>query len=842
MSDRVTEGPQSRIEVSPFRWLLRRWYLLIPVALSLLTWWTPNFFSPNTIIDFADLSYPLVPSNIVQIYLHTWGFQGSGSPNSYLAPLPLWLLNSGVVSSGIPLWIANRIFVAILPLTLTGWSAYYLARSVIEGENSKPGAIVAMVFAMLSPTLGQTILFQISMAGFLLLLGSLIRGLRKDKIQARHLLLSVAGSVMLAQAPITMYLGLLVISIVLVLLVVSRYLVLTTAKAEFFGLALVCCVLANAYWLLPLGMSLTTQSVAQIGYRSALQGASQSGLAILQGYRPFASLDWVLRLVIANPVASVYSWYSSPLIVGLNFAVCATAYAAVVISRRNRSVIAFAVTGLILTLGATTIHYPQIALVYEFLTVHLPGFVIVYAPGYWLLFLAMVYAVLLGMTTACVLDKIEVNARLGKTARTLRRVSGRIALCAALFLMIGSYAYVPLVGVPNPTIFGNHTPYGNHVSAFVVPSEYNELRNLLANDSACGCKLLVLPLQGGSYMIYSWYSDYNLPDIASFVSPIPIVGQISATFPILQNITAALDQNRPDLAARLMGMASIKYVLIHFDTLNVSPITLQAPSPYSNETALPYNREIGNSTYFNRVLAGNQFALYEISPSDEPIIITSAGVKLFADTVLPVPAPPDAIRFAANYSGTTYADALAQLRPGMTMKEYTEAVVASTTVSPLSTVASHAAALWTFNQTNGTELRDLSGNENDGVLVGSPEWSTDGTCFSGSCLKFGGGAGSYVVVPDSESLRITTGFTISTWIRLDSCNKEAISYVISKGLDSTNNWSLALTQGECYPEVIYFDGTSNQVATGNNPILPGEWHLLTATWDGSPFVFTMTAC
>lgn len=68
--------------------------------------------------------------------------------------------------------------------------------------------------------------------------------------------------------------------------------------------------------------------------------------------------------------------------------------------------------------------------------------------------------------------------------------------------------------------------------------------------------------------------------------------------------------------------------------------------------------------------------------------------------------------------------------------------------------------VWLFDEGEGDIAADSSGNENNGELMGDPEW-VDGKF--GNALEFDG-ASSYVSVPDSESLNPTTAITLGAWI------------------------------------------------------------------------------
>ena len=77
----------------------------------------------------------------------------------------------------------------------------------------------------------------------------------------------------------------------------------------------------------------------------------------------------------------------------------------------------------------------------------------------------------------------------------------------------------------------------------------------------------------------------------------------------------------------------------------------------------------------------------------------------------------------------------------------------------------HTVLLYTFEAGAGKTLKDLSGNGNDGELMG-PKW---GEGNPGGGLTFGGNAPrDFVEIPDSESLDLVEGLTVEMWLYLEA--------------------------------------------------------------------------
>lgn len=77
----------------------------------------------------------------------------------------------------------------------------------------------------------------------------------------------------------------------------------------------------------------------------------------------------------------------------------------------------------------------------------------------------------------------------------------------------------------------------------------------------------------------------------------------------------------------------------------------------------------------------------------------------------------------------------------------------------------HTVLLYTFETGAGKTVKDLSGNKNDGELMG-PKW---GEGNPGGGLVFeGNGPRHFVEIPDSDSLDLAEGLTVEMWLYLEA--------------------------------------------------------------------------
>jgi hypothetical protein len=147
-----------------------------------------------------------------------------------------------------------------------------------------------------------------------------------------------------------------------------------------------------------------------------------------------------------------------------------------------------------------------------------------------------------------------------------------------------------------------------------------------------------------------------------------------------------------------------------------------------------------------------------------------------------------------------------------------------------------------FDEGSGDTVSDLSGNGNDGMLVGNPEWVKG---KYGNALKFNGEENSnYVEVPDDPTLNPATEITCSAWIYFDTFfgSGGIISKYIGSGsqrsytIHTHHDNALALG-ADISSDGVYSAGvTAVSVGTEAETLKEGEWQHIAMTFKAGEFV------
>ncbi|MEV0228470.1 LamG-like jellyroll fold domain-containing protein [Nonomuraea sp. NPDC050786] len=135
-------------------------------------------------------------------------------------------------------------------------------------------------------------------------------------------------------------------------------------------------------------------------------------------------------------------------------------------------------------------------------------------------------------------------------------------------------------------------------------------------------------------------------------------------------------------------------------------------------------------------------------------------------------------------------------------------------------------AAYGMNEGTGTTVADSSGKSNTGTLSNAT-WSNSGKY--GKALSFNG-TNAYVNIPDSTTLRLTTGMTLEAW--LNPATATGYRTALIKQHASGNAYALWANADNNQPYTEIVTGT-DQGLLGTASLPVNTWTHLTATYDGA---------
>ena len=138
------------------------------------------------------------------------------------------------------------------------------------------------------------------------------------------------------------------------------------------------------------------------------------------------------------------------------------------------------------------------------------------------------------------------------------------------------------------------------------------------------------------------------------------------------------------------------------------------------------------------------------------------------------------------------------------------------------------AAWWPFDEGEGNVAYDATGNGNDGVFNGDPQWVPG---VLGSALEFNGD--DYLNCGNGPTLQIRDAITMALWFNVEAFQTEWEAF-FSKGDDS---YRASRGDGTGNATHMGISGTSvgggNGYFNGTVIITGGEWHHYASTYDGA---------
>ncbi len=155
--------------------------------------------------------------------------------------------------------------------------------------------------------------------------------------------------------------------------------------------------------------------------------------------------------------------------------------------------------------------------------------------------------------------------------------------------------------------------------------------------------------------------------------------------------------------------------------------------------------------------------------------------------------------------------------------------------TPLFAALEGLVAYLTFDEGEGGEVKDTSGNGHDGVIK-EATW-TDG--HMGKGLLFSGQSNTEAVeIKDADDLDGTSALTLTVWARIDGMGSSNYPRLMSKGHEHTWTWMIDGAAGTYLRLTLNLPAEAT--ATDNSTPLLGlfnEFHHYAVTWDGELVIF-----
>src|SRR4051794_2427229 len=140
--------------------------------------------------------------------------------------------------------------------------------------------------------------------------------------------------------------------------------------------------------------------------------------------------------------------------------------------------------------------------------------------------------------------------------------------------------------------------------------------------------------------------------------------------------------------------------------------------------------------------------------------------------------------------------------------------------------AAGAVASYAFSEGTGTVAADKSGNGNQAVLS-NVKWTSgrfgNGVAFNGSS--------SLAQVAESASLDLSTGMTLSAWVKASSGQTGSHTLVAKTRAGGGFPYGLEVSSGK--PQGFARMSSGRSTATGPDALTAGRWVFVAVTYDGS---------
>jgi hypothetical protein len=137
-------------------------------------------------------------------------------------------------------------------------------------------------------------------------------------------------------------------------------------------------------------------------------------------------------------------------------------------------------------------------------------------------------------------------------------------------------------------------------------------------------------------------------------------------------------------------------------------------------------------------------------------------------------------------------------------------------------------AWWKFDEAEGGEAADSSGNNIIGTLSGNPQWQPSGGKVGGA-MAFDGD-GDFIDCGHNEGLNITGAVTIAAWIKLSKSTDD--QKIAGNQDDISGGYKLSIFSDKAEFEVRDSGNAlrNNRFVNGGTILQPGVWYHIVGTY------------
>jgi hypothetical protein len=505
------------------------------------------------LLNLGDSLFPFFPPERLRQLLYVWNDHNilGKDDTALVSQLPWSGLAALLDKIGVPLWLINRLWF-VLPFLLLGLAMSFLS-GVIFGREKKISRLIATLFFMFNPfTLnlvsGSNIL-TLSFAAGVFVFGLFVRGLEKEKVEFRDVVLLGLSSVLAAANLVVLVMMLLLCFFYLLFFtLVNRRNRPRLRRALLYSSFLILYSLfVNSWWLLPF-----VSQVLHPGYFSTLF-ASGTDVGTLEFTAQFTSLFDVARLFYGMaPTAnfSISHYYHYLLAPTMMMVLVTLIFVVSLFRKKTKWEVFFLVLAWVSVILASGTR-PPFGFVYQFLWDHIPYFHIFRTTNRFNLWTMISYSILLGFLYQHLKEFFTKHHR-------------RPFILYSLFFILTSI-FLTAWPLLSGNIYGQLQPHQ-------IPDDYYQLREFLQQQEG-DFRVLSLPFKDW-LTPYSWSAPFDMQEILIDFSSKDVVVNTPGYLLDLMNRDIREDDpiyamvylypQRPEAldALRLMG---VRFVVVHRD-------------------------------------------------------------------------------------------------------------------------------------------------------------------------------------------------------------------------------------------------------------------------------------